>query len=92
MVKRIEISFEDKAAMKTLREKGYYFAEIANKIGCCKSMPYNIFKLTNKLVPLQFARVLGGPGFSQKSDRFVLDAASKGFHLIRFISLINFNK
>ena len=44
MVHGKEISLEDRVAMKTLREAGYSFDEIGNKIGCSKSAAYEVFK------------------------------------------------
>ena len=44
MVRGKEISLEDRVAITTLREAGYSFGEIANKVGCSKSAAYKVFK------------------------------------------------
>ena len=56
MARGREVPFEDKVAIKTLRESGHSFGGIAKKFGYSKSEAYKVLKTYQQLVLLQLGR------------------------------------
>ena len=73
MVRGKEILLEDRVAIKTLGEAGYSFSEIANKLGCSKSVAYKVYNHFQQTGNLAVGKTAGRPKILSERDEHVLE-------------------
>ena len=67
MVRCMEISFENRVPIRTLRKQGCSLTETADKSDCCKSVPYYVFKTYQQIDSVGVYKRAGRPKmFSEK--------------------------
>ncbi len=80
MVRGKELSYENRVAIKTLRETGLSYGKIAQKVGCTKSTAYKVIKTYQETGSVAVRERTGRPKkFSPREERLVKKTARRNY-------------